>query len=68
MKEQFSCQETKSLWGRRLLQSVPITLSLFVAIGSTAELMAANVVESAVSQQVAGQRKNLRASLFRHKF
>ena len=53
MKEQFSCQETKSLWGRRLLQSVPITLSLFVAIGSTAELMAANVVESAVSQQVA---------------
>lgn len=45
MKEQFSCQETKSLWGRRLLQSVPITLSLFVAIGSTAELMAANVVE-----------------------
>ena len=49
MKEQFSCQETKSLWGRRLLQSVPITLSLFVAIGS-------------------GQRKNLRASLFRHKF
>lgn len=46
MKEQFSCQETKSLWGRRLLQSVPITLSLFVAIGSTAELMAANVVES----------------------
>ena len=70
MKEQFSCQETKSLWGRRLLQSVPITLSLFVAIGSTAELMAANVVESAVSQQVAqfsgsvvdvkGQRNNLR--------
>ena len=53
MKEQFSCQETKSLWGRRLLQSVPITLSLFVAIGSTAELMAANVAESAVSQQVA---------------
>lgn len=53
MKEHFSCQETKSLWGRRLLQSFPITLSLFVAIGSTAELMAANVVESAVSQQVA---------------
>lgn len=37
MKEQFSCQETKSLWGRRLLQSVPITLSLFVAIGSTGQ-------------------------------
>lgn len=50
-KNQF-CREVNSPWTRRLLHSVPIALSLFVAISSAAEAMAANVTEVSVSQQV----------------
>lgn len=39
--------------GKETVTVCPYYSHLFVAIGSTAELMAANVVESAVSQQVA---------------
>lgn len=48
-KNQF-CREVNSPWTRRLLHSVPIALSLFVAISSAAEAMAANVTEVSVSQ------------------
>lgn len=52
MKKLHDCREAESPWTKRLLQSVPIALSLFVAIGSTAETMAAGVSELSVSQQV----------------
>lgn len=52
MKKLHDCREAESPWTKRLLQSVPIALSLFVAIGSTAEMMAAGVSELSVSQQV----------------
>lgn len=43
MKKLHDCREAESPWTKRLLQSVPIALSLFVAIGSTAEMMVAGV-------------------------
>lgn len=52
MKRLHDCREAESPWTKRLLQSVPIALSLFVAIGSTAEMMAANAHDLSVSQQV----------------
>lgn len=51
MRKLHDCREIDSPWTKRLLQSVPIALSLFVAIGSTAETMAANAHELSVSQQ-----------------
>lgn len=50
MKKNQFCREVNSPWTRRLLHSVPIALSLFVAISSAAEAMAANVTEVYVSQ------------------
>ena len=63
MKKNQFCREVNSPWTRRLLHSVPIALSLFVAISSAAEVMAsfaaissaaevmaANVTEVSVSQ------------------
>lgn len=50
MRKLHDCREIDSPWTKRLLQSVPIALSLFVAIGSTAETMAANAHELFVSQ------------------
>ena len=52
MKKNQFCREVNSPWTRRLLHSVPIALSLFVAISSAAEAMAANVAEVSASQQV----------------
>ena len=52
MKKNQFCREVNSPWTRRLLHSVPIALSLFVAISSAAETMAANVTEVSASQQV----------------
>lgn len=52
MKKNQFCREVNSPWTRRLLHSVPIALSLFVAISSAAEVMAANVTEVSASQQV----------------
>ena len=52
MKKNQFCREVNSPWTRRLLHSVPIALSLFVAISSAAEAMAANVTEVSASQQV----------------
>lgn len=40
MKKNQFCREVNSPWTRRLLHSVPIALSLFVAISSAAEAMA----------------------------
>lgn len=69
MKKNQFCREVNSPWTRRLLHSVPIALSLFVAISSAAEAMAANVTEVSASQQVTeDQRKNLRDSYITHKF
>ena len=50
MKKNQFCREVNSPWTRRLLHSVPIALSLFVAISSAAEVMAVNVTEVSVSQ------------------
>ena len=52
MKKNQFCREVNSPWTRRLLHSVPIALSLFVAISSAAEAMAANVTEVSAYQQV----------------